>query len=120
MGTECTIRVPDEVPGMPLRTAIELYRICQEAVHNAARHGRATRVEIFLEERNEVWRLEIRDNGSGLPPPDRRRDGLGLRLMAHRAESVGGTIAFVPGERGGLIVRCAVPVPRSESVAHAR
>lgn len=120
MGTECTITVPEETPGMSQRTAVELYRICQEAIHNGARHGRATRIGVLLEEHNSVWRLEIRDNGTGLPPPEERRDGLGLKLMAHRAESVGGTIAFVPGNDGGLIVRCAVPVSRTGVVLSAQ
>jgi len=110
MGCTCTARVPDEWQGMPLHTSVELYRICQEAVHNAARHGRATEVEIVLEERNAVWCLDIGDNGTGLPPASERRDGLGMRLMAHRARSIGGTIIYVRNSRGGLTVRCAVPV----------
>ena len=119
MGSTCVITVPDEITGMPLRTSIEIYRICQEAVHNAARHGRATRIEIILGERNSVWRLEIRDNGTGLPPPEKRKDGLGLRLMTHRAETVGGTIAFLANTPTGLIVRCAVPAAGAQHVIPA-
>lgn len=110
MGASCTVSVPEEEIAMPLRTAVELYRISQEAVHNAARHGGATAIEIQLEERNAVWRMEVRDNGRGLPPPDRRGKGLGLKLMQHRAGSVGGTVAYIPNSPTGLIVRCAIPI----------
>ena len=120
MGAACAIRVPDELTGMPLRTSIELYRICQEAAHNAARHGHATRIDIVIVEKNGVWCLEIRDNGTGLPPPSERHDGLGLRLMAHRAESVGGTIAFVSNEAGGLTVRCVVPMAATQPIIPAQ
>jgi len=110
MGARCTVKVPEKTLKMPLRTSIELYRISQEAMHNAARHGGATEIEILLEERNAIWRLEIRDNGRGLPPEELRGHGLGLKLMAHRAGSIGGTIAYVSNPSGGLTVRCAVPI----------
>ncbi|HEY5553228.1 MAG TPA: ATP-binding protein [Opitutaceae bacterium] len=118
-GARCAVRTNDDIPGIPLGTSIEIYRICQEAAHNAARHGHATEINIQLEERDSAWHLEIRDNGSGMPPAEKRRDGLGLRLMAHRADRVGGTVAFVPNERGGLTVRCSFPVAREEPVAQA-
>jgi signal transduction histidine kinase len=116
-GTRCAVRTNDDIPGIPLGTSIEIYRICQEAAHNAARHGHATEINIQLEQRGSTWHLEIRDNGSGLPPAEQRRDGLGLRLMAHRADRVGGRVEFIANERGGLTVRCVFPIPRDEPLA---
>ncbi|HUG10586.1 MAG TPA: histidine kinase, partial [Opitutaceae bacterium] len=115
-GARCAVRTNEDIPAIPLGTSIEIYRICQEAAHNAARHGHATEIDIHLAQRASAWHLEIRDNGSGLPPAEKRRDGLGLRLMAHRADRVGGMVAFVPNERGGLTVRCSFPIPSDEPV----
>jgi signal transduction histidine kinase len=117
-GARCIVRTNAGMPVVPPGTSIEIYRICQEAVHNAARHGRATEVDILLEERGDSWELEIRDNGCGLPPVDERHSGLGLRSMAHRTGRVGGTIEFVPNARGGLTVRGSFPIARSETLTN--
>lgn len=116
-GARCAVRTNDDIPVVPPDISIEIYRICQEAVHNAARHGRATEVDIVIEERGAAWHLEIRDNGSGLPPAHQRHEGLGLRSMAHRAGRVGGAIEFVPNPRGGLTVRGSFPTARDEPLA---
>lgn len=116
-GARCTVRTNEDMPGIPIGTSIEIFRICQEAVHNAARHGRATEIDITLEERDSTWHLEVSDNGSGLPPASQRRDGLGLRLMSHRAGRVGGTVEFVPSRHGGLTVRGVFPIAGEEPMA---
>jgi signal transduction histidine kinase len=116
-GARCAVRTNDDIPGIPFGTSIEIYRICQEAAHNAARHGHATGIDIQLEQRESSWHLEIPDNGTGMPPAEERRDGLGLRLMAHRADRIGGTVVFLPNEHGGLTVRCSFPIAREETVA---
>jgi signal transduction histidine kinase len=116
-GARCAVHTNADIPIVPPEISIEIYRICQEAVHNAARHGRATEVDILLKETGPAWKLEIRDNGCGLPPAHERRDGLGLRSMAHRAGRVGGTIEFVPNLRGGLTVRGSFPIVHGEPLA---
>lgn len=118
-GARCTVRTNHDIPAVPAGPSIEIYRICQEAVHNAARHGRATEVDILLEERGPALHLEIRDNGCGLAPAHERRDGLGLRLMAHRAGRVGGTIELLPNPNGGLTVRGSFPLAREAPITQA-
>src|SRR5206468_4252280 len=80
--------------------ATHLYRIAQEAISNAIRHGRASRLRICLEESNQQITLEIRDNGAGLPKDLTRAKGMGLRIMGYRATMVGGTLTVqnAPGE----------------------
>ena len=107
-----SLRVSDPV------VATHLYRIAQEAITNAIRHGRAGSVHLALAREPEGGglMLTIRDDGVGLPPPDqRRREGMGLRIMAHRARMIGATLDVVPGPKGGCVVRCRMDLPSSEA-----
>jgi signal transduction histidine kinase len=87
--------------------ATHLYRIAQEAVSNAARHGRATDIAIVLEVYDRGLRLAIEDNGSGIPQR-RPSGGLGLKIMADRAKVIGGTLTVRSGISGGTEVCCTV------------
>ncbi len=93
--------------------ATHLYRIAQEAVRNAIQHGKPKRVGIALAERAGLVTLTVEDDGIGLPETAERSDGLGIRIMAHRAAIIGGTFAIEPGPTGGTIVTCSIPVARS-------
>jgi signal transduction histidine kinase len=59
--------------------------------------------------------LAVQDNGAGLPPLGARGQGLGLRIMAHRASIIGGTLAIEPASGGGTVVLCRLPLPSSPS-----
>lgn len=87
-------------------TAGHLYRIAQEAVGNALKHGRATNIVIRLEATERGTLLSIKDNGTGLPPelPDTR--GMGLRIMAHRSAMIGGKFSAGRDSSGGTLVTC--------------
>lgn len=86
--------------------ATHLFHIAKEAVHNALRHGRARHVAIRLGADSGVMTLEIRDDGVGLPAPEVRPRGLGLRIMAHRAEIIGWNFSIRSGQLDGTIVLC--------------
>ena len=90
--------------------ATHLYRIAQESISNAVRHGRASRVDVTLEQADKgQLTLAIQDNGRGLPPPgDRRREGQGLRIMAHRARMIGARLDVSSPDGGGTLVRCSL------------
>ncbi len=88
-----------------------LFRIAQEAVRNAVRHGKAKHLTVLLRTRNQRLTLLVEDDGSGLPPVSERGEGLGLRIMAHRAEMIGATFAIERGSAGGTIVQCTMPLP---------
>ncbi|MEY3609073.1 MAG: hypothetical protein RLZZ447_1861, partial [Verrucomicrobiota bacterium] len=103
----CPCRFTDRV-GLPLTDPVlcaNLFRIAQEAVANALRHGRATRLDLSLKAKGGDLVLEVRNNGRPLPVTP--RTGLGLRTMQHRASVVGGRLELVRRPRG-LIVRCTV------------
>jgi signal transduction histidine kinase len=61
----CTAR-PEEIDVDPERATV-VFRICQEALTNVARHAAATSVTILLEKKGELLRLDIGDNGRGIP-----------------------------------------------------
>src|SRR5262249_139028 len=64
--------------------AIHLYRIAQEAVGNAVKHGRAARIEITLAADDHSVRLGISDDGLGIPRQSPQAKGMGLRIMRYR------------------------------------
>jgi len=108
-------------PGCDPKSATHLYRIAQEALTNAMRHGGATRIRILLNACRDGLELRITDNGRGLL--DTRRDasdGLGLKIMRHRAQMLGGTLRLRAGAAGGTTVRCACPLEGSPARARAR
>jgi signal transduction histidine kinase len=114
-GISC--RVVLEGPEPPPRPAvdIQLYRIAQEAVDNAVVHGRANGIVITLSNRDDGQTLRVRDDGVGLPPPDRRGPGMGQRIMAYRARAIGARLAFDNIPPRGAEVSCILlthPRPR--------
>ena len=91
-------------------TATHLYRLAQEAVSNAIRHGKARRIDISLANRNGVITLAVEDDGVGLPETWQNNQGLGTRIMAHRAAMIGASFSIEPNPTGGTLVRCSIPV----------
>lgn len=89
-------------------TATELYRIAQEAVTNAAKHGRAKQITITLSIADENINLEILDNGIGVSDETIRRLGVGMSTMVYRANVMGGELAVERAPEGGTMVRCSV------------
>lgn len=89
--------------------ATHLYRIAQEAVHNAIRHGKPKRIGINLSERNGMVSLRVEDDGIGLSETGAEGPGLGIRIMEHRAGMIGGSFAIEPAPTGGTIVTCSFP-----------
>ncbi|MGA3169960.1 MAG: sensor histidine kinase [Chthoniobacteraceae bacterium] len=106
---DCNFHCPAPAPVIDPPAAMHLYRIAQESISNAVRHGRATRVEIELSI-NEDWaRLSVRDNGGGLPATQHEGNGMGLRIMKHRASMIGADFDVAPRPQGGVVVTCSIP-----------
>lgn len=94
--------------------AVQLYRIAQEALHNAAKHAKPKRVVVTLEVSAARVCLSVVDDGKGVPPAGQRGRGFGLGIMEHRARSLGGTLV-VRRRRGhahGTEVICTAPRTR--------
>ena len=98
-------------------TAGHLYRIAQEAVGNAIKHGRAINISIRLDASEESTVLSIKDDGIGLPASLPKNRGMGLRIMGHRSAMIGGTFNARRDETGGTLVTCKLRVePNSEKL----
>ncbi len=108
---ECRFRCPQPVQVSDTKTAVQLFRIAQEAVANAVKHSQAQRVDIQLARRGANIMLSVRDNGIGIPDQASKGTGMGLLNMSHRAQMMGGTVNVTPHPTGGTQVTCSVPVP---------
>jgi signal transduction histidine kinase len=100
----CKFPVAFKDPGL----AVHLFRIAQEAVTNAIKHGKARRVTIQLTRSERGLALAIRDNGHGLPTTLEKSRGMGLRVMQYRAGVINGTLALHRNASGGATVKCVV------------
>jgi len=89
--------------------ATQLYRIAQEAVNNAVKHGDARQVTLTLTRSGDMLELAVRDDGRG--GAGDRAGSLGLRLMRHRASLIGGEFSLSSPANAGTEVRCRVPLP---------
>ncbi len=109
-GIECHFRSDDEPFECEHDTALHLYRITQEALHNATRHGKARRIEVVLDSSPNGRRLAIEDNGQGFDPQQTPSGGgVGLRLMQYRAAMIGGNLSIESQPQGGTRVECIFP-----------
>jgi len=108
-GIRCWLRCFKPLLVGNAETANHLYRIAQEAVHNAVRHGRAKQIGIELSRNRQCAKLKVFDNGKGIGTLSPRRKGLGLRIMQYRASLLGGTVLVRRRPEGGTEVSCEAP-----------
>jgi PAS domain S-box-containing protein len=108
----CTFAAKHPLETMEPVVSGHLYRIAQESVTNAVRHGQAINIHITVDLENKSQVLRIVNDGS---PFDARKaersDGLGVLGMRYRAESIGGIFSIEPGSGGGTVVTCTLPSP---------
>ena len=90
--------------------ANHLYRIAQEAVRNAVRHGHARLIRLHLGIARGKVRLTITDAGSGLPAQALEAPGMGLKIMRYRAQMVGGEVRFEAAQPQGTRIVCECPL----------
>jgi signal transduction histidine kinase len=103
-GRRTSLSFVGEEVDLPPRTEAVVFRVAQEALYNALRHGEPREVTVRL----TAGVLEIRDDGAGFDVGADSRDGLGLASMRERAESVGGTL-LIESSDAGTLVRLEVP-----------
>ena len=97
---------------------LHLFRITQEGIHNASKHAQARRVELELTVDAEGLCLSIKDDGVGFPDGFTATDGMGLRSMRFRADSIGANLSF-NGQTGlGVEVKCILPSHRFSAENH--
>jgi signal transduction histidine kinase len=88
---------------------MSLYRIAQEAVHNAVKHSGAKNIVIQLSDVRNRYRLQIADDGIGMPNPLTKSKGMGLAIMKYRAKSIHATLNWEKASERGTVVVCSAP-----------
>jgi signal transduction histidine kinase len=109
-GTACEFTCGQDLVFGNTDMATHLYRIAQEAVHNALRHARAKRIEIAISRAEGRTVMTVQDDGAGIPEAllrDPNRHGMGLRIMAYRARTIGAEFAISRPPSGGTRIACA-------------
>jgi signal transduction histidine kinase len=92
-----------------LETAV--YRIVQEALTNAVKHGKAKRAVVDIREEPGMVHLSVRDDGAGFDP-DARAEGFGLLGMRERVALLGGELHIESAPGSGTLVRADIPTHR--------
>jgi PAS domain S-box-containing protein len=108
-GILVTAECPEWVELPDHATATQLFRIAQEAVSNALRHGRPRRIRLTLLSEGNALRLRVQDDGAGIRGGPGLSDGLGIRIMQFRAGVIGGDLQINPSQGGGTLVSCTIP-----------
>jgi signal transduction histidine kinase len=97
-------------------TAFNIYSICLECCNNILRHSRATRAAILFKATEKELHLLISDNGKGIP--DTRKDGMGIRNVNERIESLRGSLEIQTSTEGTSFW-FTIPLSPAESLAKA-
>ena len=108
-GIACSFHAPKPVAAGDSEATTHLYRIAQEAVHNAFQHGHARHIRILLTQLGPRVRLRVLDDGTGIGSLSPRRKGLGLRIMQYRAGLLQGKAFVRRRAGGGTEVGCFCP-----------
>jgi signal transduction histidine kinase len=107
----CVFECPRPVNVSDASVAGQFYRIAQEAVNNALKHASPGEIRIGIERVGDVLAMEIEDDGRGLPEPVPAGTGIGLRVMNHRVQMLGGTLEISSSPAGGTRVSCRASSP---------
>lgn len=89
---------------------IHLYRIAQEAINNAIKHGKAKRLWLSVAAKDNRLLLSVQDDGVGMPKRLPKHLGFGLRIMQYRANTLEGDLVVRRRNGGGTVVTCSIPV----------
>ncbi len=107
-GIPCTFDFNGSLAAFDERRAMHLYRIAQEAINNATKHGRASRIALSLQANGNATTLSITDDGVGISKTQTSKDGIGLGIMNYRARLTGGELQIDEPEHGGTVVSCVL------------
>jgi signal transduction histidine kinase len=110
-GKDCVVKCEDALKKtrFPRPVEIALYRMVQEAVNNAIRHGQASQISVHIATKDQVLYLSVMDNGQGFNPEDTTCFGMGMRSMKSRIEAIGGALR-ITSRRGKTRISVVIPL----------
>lgn len=89
---------------------MHLYRIAQESISNAVKHGKAKNIDITLQAKNGTLKLSIEDDGIGFNNMSQKNNGLGIHIMRYRASILSGRIEIFETENQKTNIVCSIPL----------
>lgn len=111
-GVQCSLEYDEAVPVDDSEVATHLYRITQEAITNAVKHGETKNIQVKFASGMDETVLSIENDGLDFPEQaGRRSSGMGLKMMAHRADIIGASLKVCKAPEGGTIVTCSFRGP---------
>jgi signal transduction histidine kinase len=113
-GTQCVFESSASRITLDDVAAMHLYRITQEAINNAMKHGKARQIAVSLGGIGRTLTLRIADNGTGIAASPGTSRGMGLNIMKYRARLAGGELRVEPGADSGTIVCCQISPQQNE------
>ena len=113
-GVECRFTAAFEVRIPDNSIATQLYRIAQEAVNNAVKHAKATRIDVSLIGHEGMILLRVHDNGVGISRETKREDSRGLAIMRYRANVMGADLEVKSSSSLGTEITCVVRLAPDE------
>jgi PAS domain S-box-containing protein len=106
----CRVKVAPELPPLAQEQSLQLYRIAQECTRNAVQHGKARQITISIRCDAESLIQTVANDGPPWNPELESSLGLGLRIMRHRAATLGGTLTIQSNPAGHTEVICRLPL----------
>jgi signal transduction histidine kinase len=106
----CDFAIKGNIPALPQHTTTQLYKICQEAVSNSVKHGKAKRVVVALVRNAHELLVTIRNDGLPFSQPEKAKNRMGLRIMNYRANTIGAVLEIKSVPKGGTIVSCSLSI----------
>jgi signal transduction histidine kinase len=100
----CTLLFDNRIVVVDNNVATHIYFIIREAVFNAARHGKPSRIDIVFKGIARKLNVQIADDGCGLDEMFNEKKGMGFHTMKYRAKAIGASLDIRPGDRGGTLV----------------
>lgn len=110
-GVECRFHCEEPVLIHDAPMATHLYRIAQEAVNNAIKHGHPKLILMRLYAGEREGTLIIKEDGVGITRPMGPHAGVGMHIMNYRTGMIGGTLEIRRDQPHGTVVTCRFPIP---------
>ncbi len=100
---------------MILRWPCTFIASLKEAVSNAIKHGKAKNILLELSDGRQTCMLTIKNDGRSFPKVPPQKKGMGLQIMAYRAEMIEASLDICPGDSGGTVLTCVFPNRRTDT-----
>jgi len=108
-GVRCDLKCDEFVPVDDAEIATHLYRITQEAITNAIKHGKTKNIQVEFACKKGKVVLSVENDGLDFPDKlEPKSTGMGLKIMDHRADIIGASLEITKAPQGGTIVTCTL------------